>query len=102
MTKDRYPTQIGMLIGRLMARRGYAQVFASDALQAVLEAEVGTPLAASVRAGKVRGGVLQIFASDSVTLQELTFRKRSILKRIQADLPENKINDLRFRIQHVG
>jgi len=47
----------------------------------------------------VRGGVLQIFASDSVTLQELTFRKRAILKRIQADLPDNKINDLRFRIQ---
>lgn len=102
MTKDRYPTQIGSLISRLMARRGYAQVFASDALQAVLEAEVGTTLAASVRAGKVRGGILQIFASDSVTLQELTFRKRSILKRIQADLPENKINDLRFRIQTVG
>jgi predicted nucleic acid-binding Zn ribbon protein len=99
VTEDRFPKQIGSLIGHLMARRGYAQVFASDALQAVLEAEVGVALASSVRAGKVRAGVLQIFASDSVTLQELTFRKRSILKRIQENLPENKINDLRFRIQ---
>ena len=99
MTEDRFPKQIGSLIVHLMARRGYAQIFASDAIQAVLEAEVGTTLANSVKAGKVRGGVLQIFASDSVTLQELTFRKRAILKRIQADLPENKINDLRFRIQ---
>lgn len=99
MAEGKYPKKIGSLLSQLMSRRGYAQIFASDALQAALEAEVGLSLASSVRVGKVRGGVLQIFASDSVTLQELTFRKRSILKRIQADLPENKINDLRFRVQ---
>lgn len=99
MTESRLPQRIGSIVNQLLARRGYAQVFAADALQSVVEAEVGTSLAGSVRVGKVRGGVLQIFAADSVTLQELTFRKRALLKRIQADLPENKINELRFRIQ---
>jgi predicted nucleic acid-binding Zn ribbon protein len=98
--EDRFPKKIGSLLSQLISRRGYAQVFASEALQKVVEAEVGSALAASVRVGKVKAGVLQVFASDSVTLQELTFRKRAILKRIQADLPENKVNDLRFRIQN--
>jgi len=99
--KDRYPQRIGSLLSQLMSRRGYAQVFASDALQAALESEVGPALAPSVRAGKVRAGVLQIFAGDSVTLQELSFRKRAILKRLQQDLPNNKINDIRFRVQKL-
>jgi predicted nucleic acid-binding Zn ribbon protein len=99
MNESRFPQRLGSIVNQLLARRGYAQVFAADALQSVVEAEVGTSLAASVRVGKVRGGVLQIFAADSVTLQELTFRKRALLKRIQADLPENKINELRFRVQ---
>ena len=99
MSEDRFPKRIGSIVSQLLARRGYAQVFASDALQAAVEAEVGSSLCRCVRVGKLRAGVLQIFATDSVTLQELTFRKRSILKRIQADLPENKVNDLRFRIQ---
>lgn len=99
MAESHFPQRIGSIVNQLLARRGYAQVFAADALQSVVEAEVGHPLASSVRVGKVRGGVLQIFAADSVTLQELTFRKRALLKRIQADLPENKINELRFRIQ---
>jgi len=101
VSEDKHPKKIGSLLSQLMSRRGYAQIFASDALQAALEAEVGVTLASSVRVGKVRAGVLQIFATDSVTLQELTFRKRAILKRLQADLPENKINDVRFRIQSM-
>ncbi len=99
MSADRFPKRLGSLVNQLIARRGYAQVFASESLQATLEAEVGLTLATSVRVGNVRAGVLQIFATDSVTLQELTFRKRAILNRFQADLPDNKINDLRFRVQ---
>jgi predicted nucleic acid-binding Zn ribbon protein len=99
MTESRFPQRIGSIVNQLLARRGYAQVFAADALQSVVEAEVGQALAVSVRVGKVSGGVLHVYAADSVTLQELTFRKRALLKRIQADLPENKINDIRFRVQ---
>ena len=91
--------KLGALVSQLMSRRGYAQAGATDQLQATLNAAVGSDLAATTRVGKVRAGVLQIYATDSVTLQELNFQKRTILKRIQKELPHTKITDLRFRIQ---
>jgi hypothetical protein len=63
MTKDKSPDQrpqppgapkrIGALISQLMARRGYAQVFAAEGLQAVLEAEVGPAIATAVKVGNI-------------------------------------------------
>lgn len=91
--------KIGSLVNQLMSRRGYAQAGATDQLQATLNSAVGKELAATTRVGKVRRGVLQVYAADSVTLQELNFQKRTILKRIQKELPHAKISDLRFRIQ---
>ncbi len=37
---------------------------------------------------------LQVYASDSVTLQELNFQKRSILKQMQKAHPESNVTDL--------
>ena len=64
-----------------------------------MELEVGESLSDAFRVGNLRQGVLQVYASDSVTLQELNFRKRAILKRIQTEAPDSKITDLRFRVQ---
>ncbi|MGI9474286.1 MAG: DUF721 domain-containing protein [Rubripirellula sp.] len=91
--------RIGSLVSQLMSRRGYAQVAANEALQQIMAREVGDSLADAFRVGNLRQGVLQVYASDSVTIQELNFRKRAILKRIQSELPDNKITDLRFRVQ---
>lgn len=90
--------RIGSLVDQLMARRGYAQVFAAEGLQASLEAEVGKALATAVRVGNVKQGTLHIYAADSVTLQELTFSKRAIIRRIEADHPDSGIRDLRFHV----
>lgn len=91
--------RIGSLVSQLMSRRGYAQVAANEALQRVIEREVGQQLSDAFRVGNLRQGVLQVYATDSVTMQELNFRKRAILKRIQAEAPDSKITDLRFRVQ---
>ena len=91
--------KIGSIVNQLMARRGYAQVVASEQLQHAITEAIGEPLAATVRVGNLRAGVLQLYAADSVTLQELNFQKRKILKHFQKKLPETKVNDLRFRIQ---
>ena len=68
-------------------------------LQSAITASVGPELESSIHVGNLRQGVLQVFASDSVTLQELNFRKRAILRQIQKDLPHSNVTDLRFRIQ---
>lgn len=91
--------RIGSIVGQLISRRGYAQVSANEAIHQLILAEVGTDLGTGLQVGNLRQGVLHLYASDSATLQELNFRKRGILKRLQRELPENKIKDLRFRIQ---
>ena len=91
--------RIGSLVSQLMSRRGYAQVFAGEELQRVIAAAIGQQLASSFQVGNLRKGVLQVYAADSVTLQELNFHKRAILKRLEQEVPDNKVTDLRFRIQ---
>lgn len=95
----RYPRKMGSLVNQLIARRGYAQVQAADQLREAVDAAVGKELAKTVRAGNLRRGVLELYASDSVTLQELTFMKRRILKKLIAVMPQCGIKDIRFRIR---
>lgn len=91
--------RIGSLVSQLISRRGYAQVSANETMQQIIVAEVGEQLGTGFQVGNLRRGVLHVYAVDSVTMQELNFRKRGILQRIQRELPDNKIKDLRFRIQ---
>ncbi len=91
--------KIGSLVNQLMSRRGYAQATVTSELQSAIVSSVGVELASSLQVGNLRQGVLQVFASDSVTLQELNFQKRLILRKIQQDLPHTGVTDLRFRIQ---
>ena len=91
--------RIGSIINQLMARRGYASATVSDEFLGAIVNAIDQSLRSSVQVGNLRGGVLQVFASDSVTLQELNFQKRVILKRIQTDMPHSQVKDLRFRIQ---
>lgn len=82
-----------------MSRRGYAQVAANEQLHQVISTVLDPSLHGSFQVGNLRSGVLQIFAADSVTLQELNFQKRQILKGIQKEKTFENITDLRFRIQ---
>lgn len=91
--------RIGSLVNQLMSRRGYAQVVASEKMHQVIAAAVGPTLQNAFQVGKLNAGVLQLYATDSVSLQELNFQKRTILRRIQQDLPGNQVTELRFRIQ---
>ena len=89
---------IGSLVSQLISRRGYAQVAATSRFQEAIAASVGNEIAADITVGKLNRGVLKVYAKDSVTIQELTFQKRSILKRIEKDLPDAKVVDIRFAV----
>ncbi len=93
------PRKIGSIVSQLMSRRGYAQITANDELTETVIVAVGAELGSAVSVGNLRQGVLQVYASDSVTLQELNFQKRQILKQIQKAHPQSNVTDLRFRIQ---
>lgn len=92
------PRSIGSILNQLMARRGYSQIQSAEALQRSLATAVGKPLCDAVRAGDVRRGILQIYAADSTSMQELTFLKRQILRQLQQDHPGAGITDVRMKV----
>ena len=86
-------------VNQLLARRGYAQVSANEAMASVVSELLGENLKDSFQIGNLKSGKLHIYVSDSVMLQELNFRKREILDVIQQKFPDSKVKELRFRIQ---
>jgi hypothetical protein len=91
--------RIGSLVNQLMARRGYAQASAGEEMQRSVIAVVGPAIGNDCKVGKLKRGVLQVYVTDSATLQELNFQRRGVLKRLQKDMPDSNITDVRFRLQ---
>ncbi len=99
--KQRYlPTtkKVGEALSKLMARKGYGRVLASGALAAAWQEAAGERLAGHTRAGNVSRGVLEVFVKSSAVLQELTFAKSQILKRLIVNSTESKIRNLKFKL----
>ena len=91
--------KIGSLVNQLISRRGYAQVAVVNEIHDAVIALIDEQIRSSVRIGNLKRGVLEIYASDSVTLQELNFQKRTILKKLQKQHPQSNVTGLKFRIQ---
>ena len=95
---SRGPQRIADTLSKLMARRGYAQIESAGERDEVWRATVGQQLAQYTRVGNIRRGVIEVTVSNSAVLQELTFRKADLVRRIAKALPDQKIRDVRFRI----
>ncbi len=91
------PKKIGDVMAGLLARKGYARVQAATACETAWKEAAGK-LAAHSRPGNVNRGVLEVVVRNSAALQELTFQKKKLLKRLQEKLPDEKIADIRFRV----
>ena len=97
----RAPQKIADVVSGLLARRGYAQVQTHSQLHQAWEQAAGKNAAQSSRAGKVRRGVLEVMVANSALLQELSFQKKQILKKLKQLAPDQKIRDLRFRVGDI-
>lgn len=86
------------VIAELMARRGYAHAQTSDARCNAWKVVVGDELAASTRAGNIHRGILEVIVTNSIVIQELSFRKQELVGRLARELPSENIMDIRFRI----
>ena len=82
----------------LMARRGYAQQQSAAISQQSWQQAVGKTFSGHTRAGNMRRGVLEIIVRNSAILQELTFQKKQLLKKMAEINGDQKIKDLRFRV----
>jgi predicted nucleic acid-binding Zn ribbon protein len=95
---QRSPQRIADTLSGLMARRGYAQEQSTAARDAAWQEAVGDSLAKHSRPAALRRGVLEVTVSNSAVMQELTFRKKQLLKKLLELLPDLKARDLRFRV----
>jgi hypothetical protein len=86
------------VLSELLARKGYARVQASVGYDEAWRTAVGEKLAAQSRVGSLKRGMLEAVVANNVVLQEMTFQKRDILRRLTAALPDERISDLRLRV----
>jgi len=98
----RRPQKSADVLGRLMARKGYAQTESANELEEVWNQVVGLKLQTKTKVGNISRGVLEVLVASSMVNQQIGFQKRKILKEIQNRLPKNKIKDLHFRIGKVN
>ena len=99
--RARDPQKISDVIADLFARRGYAQLHATEECQTAW-ASVVDGLAKFSRATEVKRGVLHVLVSNSVVMQELTFRKTELVGEIAKALPSHEIRDIRFKIAAIS
>jgi len=96
------PEPIGDILAQLMARRGFARVRSAEAFESAWQKAAGEMLCRYTRPGAVRRGKLEVTVANSTLVQELTFQKPALLKKLAELLPDEKIEDLRFRVGAVS
>jgi predicted nucleic acid-binding Zn ribbon protein len=96
----RRPKRPANLISQLMARKGYGQQQSTNELHDIWAQIVGDFKIYS-RTGPIRRGVLEVIVASPAVTQQLEFQKKQLLAKLNAQLPQNKIIDIRFRIGNV-
>lgn len=101
--RPRGPERLSNILADLIIRRGYARQVAASVFQDAWASVVDERLISSSRPGNVRRGVLEVTVKNSIVMQELTFQKRQILKRMNEEVAgdDRSIRDIRFRIGPV-
>jgi predicted nucleic acid-binding Zn ribbon protein len=94
----RSPQPMSTILAELMAQRGFARVRATEALEAAWRDAAGQALAPHTRVGAIRRGKIEITVASSTLAQELTFCKLTLVEALRKALPNENIQDLRFRV----
>ena len=100
-SRHRGPQKASDIVAQLMAARGYARVQSVAVTRDAWNAAAGEKMGTHTTPGSLKRGVLEVLVRNSAVLQELTFQKKKILKKLVAALPDAKIEDLKFRVAVV-
>lgn len=92
------PQKISNILADLMARRGFARVQSTEAYEEAWRDAAGPLAAKYTQVGALKRGTLEVVVANSTLVQELTFQKDAILHKLAAQLPDEKIRNLRFRV----
>jgi predicted nucleic acid-binding Zn ribbon protein len=94
----RRPKQIKDVLAQLITTRGYGRIQATADFAAAWRAAAGETFAAYTLPGRLKRGVLEVTATNSIVIQELTFQKQQILEALREQCPDAIIRDVKFRI----
>ena len=97
----RGPQANGNVLSELMARRGFARVQSTAALDAAWRQAAGPLAAKYTRVGQMRRGALEVIVANSTLVQEFGFQKDALLRRLAELLPDEGIKNLRFRVGSI-
>lgn len=98
----RKPKGIANVLAQLISARGYGRIQAEADFGAAWRKAAGETVAKFTRPGRLRRGTLDVTATNSAIVQELTFQKQQILTQLNTELPDAKIRNIRFRIGSIG
>ncbi len=96
------PQPISTILAELMARRGFTRVRSCAALEGAWRDAVGVWAAGHTRVGTIRRGKLEVIVANSTLVQELSFQREAILESLAKALPDETIQDLRFRVGAIN
>jgi len=97
----RGPQPIGDILAELMARNGFAGLQSAETLERAWKEAAGALVAKYTRVGALRRGKLEVIVANSTLVQELTYQKPALLKAVNRLLPDQHIQDVRFRVGEV-
>ena len=86
------------VLANLIIRRGYGREIDHEAMEEAWVAIVGQGMAQNSMPKQPYRGTVEVIVKNSTVLQELSFKKISLLKKFQEKMPDKAIRDLRFRI----
>jgi predicted nucleic acid-binding Zn ribbon protein len=102
----RRPKRIANVVAQLVQRKGYAQIRAAgereEAWREAVQQQGGEQWAAATRVAGLRRGVFAVQVANSLLMQELTFQKEPLLKRLQDALPEDGIKQIKFSVGQIS
>ena len=92
---------LGEALSQLMSKRGYAQVQTAACSDEAWRKAAGEELCKETRPGQIKNGVLEVLVRHPAVVQELTFMKAKLVKKLSQLIPDLRIRDLKFRVGAV-
>jgi len=94
------PTPLSTALAELIARRGLARTQGVTQLAVAWREVAGEKIASMTKVICLQRGVFEVGVANSALLAELnSFHRLTLLPKLQAKYPEQKIRDLKFKLR---
>jgi predicted nucleic acid-binding Zn ribbon protein len=99
--REKEPVKISDVLNSVLGKYGLAEAVEHVDYVKYWREIVGSTIAERTRVDRYYRGSLTVRVANSAWLQELTFHKDLIIKRLQAEVPEGSLSDIRFIVGTV-